>query len=78
MGVPKGWASYASRAHSNQPECLEDEWRVAQEHSGLDKPLFLCVGGGRMVKQMAKDYGWVWVPEQVEQALSHNQVNTSA
>jgi hypothetical protein len=26
------------------------------------------VGGGRRVKQLANDHGWIWVPEQLQQA----------
>jgi hypothetical protein len=66
LGVPKGWKAYASRAHANQPEQLLDEWRAATEHADGATPLFLVVGGGKRVRQLARENGWVWVPEQVQ------------
>ena len=66
LGVPLGWRAYASRAHANNPDALVREWEVAQTHSGVEAPLFLIVGGGRRVKQLAQDHGWVWVPEQLQ------------
>jgi len=68
LGVPRGWAAYASRAHADRPEALLEEWGVAREHSERDHPLFLVVGGGRKVQSLAQEHGWVWVPEQVQQA----------
>ena len=68
LGVPIGRRSYASRAHANQPDALEREFKVAQVHADGRTPLFLVVGGGLRVKQLAQDKGWVWVPEQIQQA----------
>jgi hypothetical protein len=73
LGVPRGWAAYATRAHANNPELLTDEWEVAREHSGAERPTFLCVGGGRRVKELAKQNGWVWVEEQVVQNLGRRR-----
>ena len=69
LGVPRGWNAYASRAHANHPEALEVEYSVACEWSGSASPLFLVVGGGRRVKSLAREHGWVWTPEQVETNL---------
>ena len=71
LGVPRGWSSFASRAHANGPDALLDEWSIAQEWSGRESPLFLVVGGGQRVKSLAKEKGWVWVPEQ--QQLAHGK-----
>jgi Domain of unknown function (DUF4417) len=68
LGVPRGWRAYSSRAHANAPDALLDEWAVAQAWSGVESPLFLVVGGGKLVKSMAKEKGWVWVPEQMQLA----------
>lgn len=73
LGVPKGWQAFATRAHSNNPDLLADEWEVAREHSGSDRPTFLCVGGGRRVKQLAHEKGWVHVEEQVVQNLGRRK-----
>lgn len=70
LGVPLGYPSYASRAHGNRPEALDVEYEVAREWSGRTDPLFLVVGGGQRVKALARDRGWIWSPEQVEQSLS--------
>jgi len=68
LGVPSGWRAYASRAHANRPEALEAEFAVAVEHAAGATPLFLCVGGGHKVRQLAQERGWVWVPEQMQEA----------
>lgn len=68
LGVPCGWSSYASRAHANDPTALLAEWEVARRHSGREHPLFLVVGGGRGVRQLANDHGWMWIAEQQQQA----------
>lgn len=73
LGVPQGWTAYATRAHANQPEHLLSEWELAREHSGSEHPLFLCVGGGRRVKQLAQQHGWLAVDEPVEQALGNRE-----
>jgi Domain of unknown function (DUF4417) len=76
LGVPLGWKAYASRAHSNRPEALEREYAVAQAHADGATPLFLVVGGGLRVKQLAQEKGWVWVPEQIQQAHAKDDDDT--
>lgn len=68
LGVPVGWRAYASRAHGNDPSGLLAEWDVARHHSGVDHPLMLVIGGGKAVQRLAHEHGWMWVPEQVQQA----------
>jgi hypothetical protein len=68
LGVPRGWPAYASRAHANNPEALVAEWAVGRDWAQSESPLFLVVGGGRLVKQLAKENSWVWVPEQMQTA----------
>ena len=65
LGVPRGWKGFASRAHAGNPDALLAEWEIAKEWSG-GSPLFLVVGGGHAVKALAKQYGWIWVPEQIQ------------
>lgn len=62
LGVPKGWKAYATRAHGNRPEMLDEEFDVARAHAG-STPLFLVYGGGKRVEQLARERGWVWVAE---------------
>lgn len=66
LGVPRGWSSYASRAHANDPGSLTVEWEVAKEWSASARPTFLVVGGGKEVKKLASYQGWVHVPEQLQ------------
>jgi Domain of unknown function (DUF4417) len=66
LGVPRGWSAYASRAHANNPDSLLFEWETAKEYSGRSAPLFLVVGGGKQVKALAQENGWVWVPEHLQ------------
>jgi hypothetical protein len=66
LGVPVGWRAYASRAHANNPDSLLDEWSVARDHAVSDSPLFLVVGGGKEVKRLAQEHGWIWVPEHLQ------------
>ncbi len=68
LGVPAGWKAFASRAHANHPETLLTEFEVAKSHCGHDTPLFLVIGGGRRVQDLAREHGWVWVPEQIQSA----------
>ncbi len=69
LGVPRGWKAYASRAHADRPESLLAEFEVARSHSQAT-PLFLVIGGGRRVQDLAREHGWAWVPEQIQTA--HN------
>lgn len=67
VGVPRGWNAYATRSHS-EGAYLESEWELAREHSGNEKPLFLCYGGGDHARSLAAKYGWKWVPEHSDDA----------
>lgn len=67
LGVPRGWSAYSTRAHAGDPEALLPEWEIAKEWSGSESPLFLVIGGGKQVKALAQEHGWVWVPEQIQQ-----------
>ena len=71
LGVPRGWKSYASRAHAHNPGSLSHEWDIIQEHASPQRPTFLVVGGGRDVQALAHKEGWIWTPEPVQ--LAHRQ-----
>jgi Domain of unknown function (DUF4417) len=68
LGVPAGWKAYATRAHANRPENLLVEWEVAKSHAGVEGVLFLVIGGGQAVQQMAREKGWAWFAEQQQKA----------
>ncbi len=64
FGVPKGWQTYCCRAakyYGNQ--FLIDNWKLAQDHSGIDHPAYCVYGGGTDVQALAQDYHWDWQPE---------------
>jgi hypothetical protein len=63
LGVPRGWRAFATRAHANRPEMLAAEYDAALAHSGAPSLLFLVYGGGKRVEALARERGWVWVPE---------------
>ncbi len=67
LGVPRGWRAFATRAHANRPDNLLTEWELAKAHADGKTPLFVVVGGGKVVKEMVKEYRWVHIPEQIEQ-----------
>lgn len=64
IGVPRGWPSYATRAHRGVPfDALYDEWIIAVDRAGTEDILFCVVGGGRRIKRPTLANGWAWVPE---------------
>jgi hypothetical protein len=64
LGVPRGWGSYATRKHRyTTPEDLRGRWDLARFHAGRDDILFIVFGGGRMVRDLCRDLGWHWHPE---------------
>lgn len=76
LGVPRGWKSYATRAHANRPEMLDAEYAAACSHADGNTVLFLVYGGGARVEQLARERGWVWVPERA--AIAHGKAGASA
>jgi hypothetical protein len=73
LGVPKGWPSYATRSHGNNPSLLDTEHDAAAAHSGLERvPLFLVIGGGKATEAHCDERGWVWIPEQSQTARAGN------
>lgn len=64
LGVPRSWGAYAVRSQRGMGLAeLESDYRLACEHAGGKPDLFLCVGGGKKVREAAQRRGWHWVPE---------------
>ncbi|MCP4428888.1 MAG: DUF4417 domain-containing protein [Chloroflexi bacterium] len=53
MGVPKGWAAYATRGYSDRLDYLERELEIAQAHAGGPVSL-LVYGGGNAVTDFCR------------------------
>lgn len=64
IGVPEGWKSYCTRAYSERLEETIIEYEQAVKHSGGSTILFVCYGGGKKAEELAKQYGWIWYPDQ--------------
>lgn len=75
LGVPRGWCSYASRAHANDPRSLTLEWEIVREHAAPHTPTFLVVGGGDQVQALARANRWIWVKEHLQQVHGQPEAN---
>ena len=67
IGVPEGWKSYATRAYSERLDETVKEYEQAVKHAGGGTILFVCYGGGKKAEALAKEYGWIWYPDQQTQ-----------
>jgi hypothetical protein len=69
LGVPFGWRAYATRKHwATTVAEIEDDWRQARDHAGTDDMLFCVFGGWKKVRDLCKERGWAWVPENMHAA----------
>jgi hypothetical protein len=67
LGVPEGWKAYCTRSHRlSQFGSLELEYEVAVKHAGKSEILFVVFGGGKKVRSLVEERGWVSVPEHIE------------
>lgn len=67
LGVPDGWTAFATRGYSEQMDCLEAEYTLAQKKAGDKTLLFLIYGGGKKVQAKARELGAIWVMDQRDQ-----------
>jgi len=72
LGVPKGWRAYATRGYSSRMPYTLLEYDTACAHAGTERIVFLVYGGGIAVRQAALDYGWIWVPEDIDVQKGRN------
>lgn len=64
LGVPQGWGAYATRwLDKYGVGDVEEQYRIAQERSGVEAPLFVVFGGRAAAERACLDHGWVWVRE---------------
>ena len=68
LGVPKGWRAWATRGYVDRMENTEIEFGLACEHAGTSDILFFVYGGGKAVKELCTQRGWVHVIEQRDAA----------
>lgn len=66
LGVPQGWASYITRGYKDRMTLTEYEYELACTHAGKHDILFVVYGGGKAVKELSKQRGWVWIPESMD------------
>jgi hypothetical protein len=75
LGVPRGWPSYATRAHGDQgTAALEAQYAMAQQHSGRSDPGWIVFGGRKAVQQLCEARGWLHVPEPAQVAQARKGV----
>lgn len=64
LGVPKGWRSYATRAHRGDSIAdHERRYQMGVSHGESSEILFVVVGGGKVTKAACRERGWTHVPE---------------
>lgn len=64
LGVPRGWRSYATRAHRG--DSVDDHarrHRMAVWHADGQDVVFTVVGGGKRTRAICEAHGWLHVPE---------------
>ena len=66
LGVPRGWASWATRGSGITPDDLTRELDRAAEHAGAQPKLFAVYGGSRRVRALCERNGWLWRPEEAD------------
>lgn len=63
LGVPFGWRAYATRGYNNRLEYIVQQYDMACDRAETDDILFVVIGGGQKVEELAKSRAWCWVPE---------------
>lgn len=63
LGVPYGWASFATRGSVERLGDLGAELELARTISGTPVPLLVVYGGGKAVTARCQQLGLVWIPE---------------
>lgn len=63
VGVPLGWPSYATRGYADRIEDLSREYALARDRAEGEPRLFVVYAGGREVRALCQDRGWVYVEE---------------
>lgn len=61
LGVPMGWASFATRGYSDRVNSLLYEYKIARHWAGNNKLTFVIYGGGRPCKEFAQQNGCIYI-----------------
>lgn len=61
LGVPRGWAAFATRGYSDRLNNLAFEYSIAKDWAMGKTPLFVIYGGGNPCKQFAREHGCIYV-----------------
>jgi hypothetical protein len=69
MGIPNGWTAFSTRGYGDRWKDTLREHQVAGEiaSDNVKHLLFVVYGGGKSVKQLCGDHGFVWIPEQEDE-----------
>lgn len=61
LGIPKGYNAFATRGSDGFINWLEENLRVAQEISGLERPNLIVYSGGKQVQKFCQKHGLVYL-----------------
>lgn len=61
MGVPRGWASFATRGYDDRINALEYEWHIARRVADGNRLTFVVYGGGDRVQEWCKEHRCIYV-----------------
>ncbi len=69
MGIPDGWWAFATRGYTDRWKDTLREYKIAGEIAGdnVKRLIFLVYGGGKTIKQLCGDNGFIWIPEQEDE-----------
>lgn len=69
LGIPKGYNAFFTRAITGQLVLVENDYKIAQEISGLEKPNFIVYGGGKEAKDWCKKNNILYVEDYQQNEL---------
>lgn len=64
LGVPTGWRAWATRGYVEMVDDLPAEYARACERAETTDILFFVYGGGKAIKEVCQQRGWVWIAEE--------------
>lgn len=77
LGIPKGYNAFFTRAITGQLVLVENDYKIAQEISGLEKPNFIVYGGGKEAKDWCKKNNILYVEDyqqkELKEMLNHKE-----
>lgn len=61
LGVPLGYAAFATRGYSDRLHYLEFEWQIARDNANGNPLTFVIYGGGEECREFARTHGCVYI-----------------